>query len=62
VQVKRVYDELLETRGERWAQFRAAVMDTLSELSQFYTGGSILVQRHVDEGLSQWLAHFADQV
>ncbi|KAJ7551564.1 hypothetical protein O6H91_06G020600 [Diphasiastrum complanatum] len=61
-ELKKIYEDLLETKESRWQQCRTNAADCMQELSDYFSGSRVLSRKVKDENLQVWFSKMASQI
>jgi len=61
-QVKSMFQKLLDTKDEKWADYKSRSAEHMTELSEYFSGEKPLARVAKDESLQAWFANMGDKV
>lgn len=62
IQLKEIFTRLLETKADKWKEFREKAQERLTELSEYFTGEQALTRVSRNEKMTAWFASMADEI
>lgn len=61
-QVKSMFQSLLDTKDEKWEQYKKVSCEHMTELSEYFSGEKPLARVAKDESLQAWFLNISDKV